>query len=178
MSSIRFHVRVTPYTGRMNPLTTVLSLPVRDPLRSLSFYRDGLGLETDGVEDGILALELPNLSLFLIETTEYSSYLEPLQSAATGAAGSDAPGDAGLRESAPGAAIISCAFATRAEIDDILARASASGGAVAAPIDEDGSYMGYFSDPDGHVWELVANAHTARAAAEADSSREEGAQPS
>ncbi|MBF6210062.1 VOC family protein [Nocardia puris] len=136
----------------MRIVATVLSLPIADPQRSLRFYRDGLGLETPGIEEGILAFELPNLSLFLIATDEYAAY-------------ASRAGVPGVRP-VSGACIISCAIGTRAELDDILARATAAGGAVPHPATEqDGSYMGYFSDPDGHVWELSSNAHTAAAAA-------------
>ncbi|WP_309130862.1 VOC family protein [Brevibacterium sp.] len=136
----------------MKPLTTVLSLPVSNPEVTLTFYRDGLGLDTEGIDEGIVAFELPNLSLFFIETNEYLSYL-------------GYSGNAELPIPAPGATIISCAFGSPEEIDDILRRAEFAGGRAYPPVNEDGSYMGYFSDPDGHIWELVANATTAQAAA-------------
>lgn len=63
------------------------------------------------------------------------------------------------------ACIISCAIGSKDEVDEILARAAAAGGSVPlAASEHDGGYMGYFSDPDGHLWELVANAQTAAAA--------------
>jgi catechol 2,3-dioxygenase-like lactoylglutathione lyase family enzyme len=58
----------------MRPATVILSLPVTDPERSLRFYRDGLQLPTPGIDGGIIAFELPNLSLFLIELSEYTTY--------------------------------------------------------------------------------------------------------
>ncbi|WP_231441556.1 VOC family protein [Brevibacterium zhoupengii] len=136
----------------MNPLTTVLSLPVSDPQKTTDFYRDGLGLDTEGVEDGIVAFELPNLSIFFIEATEYGKYLQQ-------------SGQNIGQYPAPGASIISCAFATPGEIDEVLTKAVAAGGSADPAEDVDDSYMGYFADPDGYVWELVANEHTARAAA-------------
>ncbi|MBM6588478.1 VOC family protein [Brevibacterium sp. RIT 803] len=135
----------------MKPLTTVLSLPVTDPQRTADFYRDGLGLETEGVDEGIVAFELPNLSIFFIESEQYDSYIE-------------LSGQITVDHPSPGASIISCAFATPAEIDDTLKRAAAAGGSSAPANDVDGSYMGYFSDPDGYIWELVANEHTAQSA--------------
>lgn len=136
----------------MNPLTTVLSLPVADPRISLKFYRDGLGLATDGIEEGIVAFELPNLSLFLIERSIYDSYV-------------DASGLSSAVKKTDGAAIISCAFASTDEIDEAMSKAAEAGGSAGAASFQDGSYMGYFSDPDGHVWELVSNEQTAQAAA-------------
>ncbi|MFD4429474.1 VOC family protein [Nocardia sp. NPDC058497] len=129
-----------------------MSVPVEDVERSLRFYRDGLTLSTTGIEDGIVLFELPNLSLFLVERSEYAKYTER----------------AGLGVSAPvsGAAIISCAIGSKDELDDTLSRAAAAGGSVNRPADMyDGSYTGYFTDPDGHVWELVFNSRTESAAA-------------
>jgi uncharacterized protein len=132
----------------MKPKTTIVSLPVVDLGRSLRFYRDGLGLATSETDDVIIAFELPNLSLFLIERGEFAKY--------TGRAGAPSPDPAAGPE-----CILSCAIGSRAEVDDILSRAAAAGGSVAQPAgDFDGSYMGYFRDPDGHTWELVYNAQT------------------
>ncbi|WP_328475644.1 VOC family protein [Actinoplanes sp. NBC_00393] len=137
----------------MKPATVVVSLPITDLDRSLRFYRDGLGLETADVDEGIIAFELPNLSLFLIEQSEYAKYASR----------------AGVPSGSPaaGAIIISCAIGSKQEVDDTVARAASAGGTVAAPPAEaDGSYSGYFSDPDGHVWELVHNERTEAAAAQ------------
>ena len=132
----------------MEPATIVVSLPVGDLGRSLRFYRDGLSLPEPDVDETIIAFELPNLSLFLIEEREYAKY--------TSRAG--LPSRIGPTA---GACIISCAIGSKDEVDDTLARAAEAGGSVSGPADEyDGSYTGYFSDPDGHVWELVHNART------------------
>lgn len=46
---------------------------------------------------------------------------------------------------------------SREEVDDALAHAVASGGTAleAAQPTSYGGYGGYFTDPDGHVWEVV-----------------------
>ena len=45
----------------------------------------------------------------------------------------------------------------RAEVDDLVARAGASGGASSTPAQEDmASYTGGFRDPDGHAWRVTA----------------------
>jgi len=136
----------------MRPVTIVLALPVADAERSLRFYRDGLHLANPEIDERMLAFELPNLSLFLIERSEYTKYTERAGVPLVGAV-------------PPGACIISCAIGSQEEVDDILKRAQAAGGSIPGPAeDHDGSYMGYFSDPDGHVWELVFNARTQAAA--------------
>ncbi|WP_328503117.1 VOC family protein [Streptomyces sp. NBC_00457] len=137
----------------MKPKTVVLSLPVADLERALRFYRDGLGLSAAAEDEGAVLFELPNLSLFLIEREEYATY-------------TDRAGVATPDAAVAGACVISCAIGSRAEVDDILARATAAGGSVPKSAGTyDGSYMGYFTDPDGHLWELVSNPRTQSAAA-------------
>jgi uncharacterized protein len=48
---------------------------------------------------------------------------------------------------------------SRAEVDDILATAQASGAAITRPAAETfyGGYAGVFTDPDGHPWEIAHN---------------------
>ncbi|CAM3308288.1 VOC family protein [Kibdelosporangium persicum] len=137
----------------MKPVAVVVSLPVTDVERSSRFYRDGLGLETSDVEEGAVAFELPNLSLFLIEHSQYKTYTDR-----AGIRADDLP--------VAGACVISCAMSSKGELDDVLARAKAAGGSVPRPADDhDEGYMGYFSDPDGHLWELVFSTRTEAAGA-------------
>jgi uncharacterized protein len=137
----------------MRPSTVIVSLPVTDLDRSLRFYRDGLHLPTPDIDESIIAFELPNLSLFLIEYSQYTMYTNR-----AGVQLHNAP--------AAGACVLSCAIGSKEEVDDILVRAEAARGSVSRPADDyDGSYMGYFSDPDGHLWELVFNSRTEAAAA-------------
>jgi predicted lactoylglutathione lyase len=136
----------------MKPNTVVVSVPVTDLERTLRFYRDGLGLETPGIDDGIVLIELPNLSLFLIESQEYVKY-----------AGYGGVADAGNPR--PGACIFSCAIGSKDEVDQTIDQAVRAGGSAPGPAqDRDGSYIGYVSDPDGHLWELVWNTRTEAAA--------------
>ncbi len=48
---------------------------------------------------------------------------------------------------------------SRAEVDAILAAAVAAGGAITRAAAETfyGGYAGYFTDPDGHPWEIAHN---------------------
>lgn len=139
----------------MNPVTTVLSLPVADLDRSTRFYRDGLGLTPSDPDGSVVAIELPNLSLFLIRQDEYQTYLDR----------------AGMPELAPigsGACILSAAIATRDEVEQVASRASSAGGTVEGPAEHDGSFTAYVRDPDGHLWELVHNDRTADASGAAE----------
>ncbi len=49
--------------------------------------------------------------------------------------------------------------ASRGEVDDVVAAAAAAGAEVTKPPAETfyGGYAGYFSDPDGHLWEIAHN---------------------
>ncbi|MGS0684329.1 VOC family protein [Nakamurella sp. GG22] len=46
---------------------------------------------------------------------------------------------------------------TRAEVEELVAKAGAAGGKVGSATESDGgwTYQRTFSDPDGHVWEVV-----------------------
>jgi catechol 2,3-dioxygenase-like lactoylglutathione lyase family enzyme len=47
----------------------------------------------------------------------------------------------------------------RAEVDAVMAAAKAAGASIATPAAETfyGGYAGYFTDPDGHAWEIAHN---------------------
>ena len=48
---------------------------------------------------------------------------------------------------------------SRGDVDALLAKAKAAGaGAVTPAEDDEGSYSGYFTDPDGHIWEVLYDA--------------------
>ena len=45
------------------------------------------------------------------------------------------------------------------DVDEIVATAERAGGVITRPPHETfyGGYAGYFTDPDGHVWEIAHN---------------------
>lgn len=125
--------------------TTVLCLPVAELQRTLAWYRGVFGFSDAQIDGDMIALELPNLSLFLMTKESYESYTKKANRHAL------MPG-----VSAP--AVMSCAVETKEDVDQALAKTEAHGGASAGPaaIDaESGGYTGYITDPDGHLWELV-----------------------
>jgi catechol 2,3-dioxygenase-like lactoylglutathione lyase family enzyme len=69
--------------------------------------------------------------------------------------------DAGIADGGPGFAGICLAYNTRSreEVDSILAEAVAAGATLVKPGTEAfwGGYVGYFSDPDGYLWEATWN---------------------
>src|SRR5690348_8716048 len=137
----------------MKPRIHVITLAVADLDRALAFYRDGLGLETDGLvgsefkgdeatPDGTVAMFRlgGGLILALYPRTELAK-------------------DASI-PLAPGKSVefsIGHAVASRAEVDEVIAQAESAGASVTdRPHDRPwGIYSGYFRDPDGHLWEII-----------------------
>ena len=50
---------------------------------------------------------------------------------------------------------------SQAEVDSAIERARSAGGSVPKPAQKTfwGGYAGYFTDPDGHLWEVAHNPH-------------------
>lgn len=48
----------------MNIRTTVVCLPVQNLDKTLTFYKNIFGLPDIQIEEGVITLELPNLSLY------------------------------------------------------------------------------------------------------------------
>ena len=73
----------------------------------------------------------------------------------------DLAADAGIGASAPaiGGAAIAHNTRSEADVDRILAEAVACGAKLVKPGARTfwGGYCGYFSDPDGHLWEVAFN---------------------
>lgn len=135
----------------MQPRLTVVTLAVRDLDRAVAFYRDGLGLPTEGIigkefEHGAVAFfDLqPGLRLALWSRASLAH-------------------DAGLPAGDPSATELSLGHnvGSRADVDDVMAQAKRAGATIVKPAGETfwGGYAGYFQDPDGHLWEVVFNPH-------------------
>ena len=133
----------------MKARVTVITLGVTDLDRALAFYRDGLGLHTDGIigqefEHGAVAFfDLqPGLKLALW----------PRKSIAH---------DSGLPLSGLSATDMTLGHnvASRAEVDTVMQQAEAAGAAIIKPAQDTfwGGYAGYFQDLDNHLWEVVWN---------------------
>lgn len=133
----------------MKARITVITLGVDDLERSLRFYRDGLGLKTDGIvgreiEHGAVA--------FFDLQSGLKLAIWPRASIAH---------DSGLPVAAPSATDMTLGHnvASRDDVDATMAQAAAAGAAVIKPAHDTawGGYAGYFQDPDGHLWEVVWN---------------------
>ncbi len=124
---------------------TVVCFPVQNLDKALTFYKNIFGLPDIQVEEGMITVEIQNLSLFFMENGAFEAY-----SKKAGRGVQFTNGNVGT--------IISCALMSKEDVDTALENAPNYGGAVSgkAMIDETyGGYIGYISDPDGHLWELV-----------------------
>jgi uncharacterized protein len=138
----------------MEPRLDVITLAVSDLGRALVFYRDGLGLHTEGVVATDLVDERTGASgaivIFELEGG-VTLTLYPRSELAKDAAVPARPPQSG--EFSVGQLV-----ASRADVDRILERAAAAGASVTLPHDRPwGIYSGYFRDLDGHLWEIICN---------------------
>lgn len=133
----------------MKPRISVLTLGVRDLERSLAFYRDGLGLPTEG----IVGREFEHGAVAFFELAGgLKLAIWPL---------ADIAWDSGL----PQSDVRSTSFtighnvARREEVDEVMQQAVRAGADIVKPAADTfyGGYAGYFRDPDGHLWEVVWN---------------------
>lgn len=133
----------------MTPHITVITLAVDDLERAVAFYRDGLGLKTQGIvgtefEHGAVAFFDLQAGLKLA--------LWPRASLAA---------DSGLAVGAAPATGCSLGHnvGSEREVDAVMAEAARAGARIVKPAQATfwGGYAGYFQDPDGHLWEVVFN---------------------
>jgi catechol 2,3-dioxygenase-like lactoylglutathione lyase family enzyme len=137
----------------MKPRIHLITLAVEDLDRSLAFYREGLGLDSEGLVGSEFQGDETNptgtIALFRLGGGLVLS-LFPRPELAKDARVPFAPGKSGEFS-------IGHAAGDRAEVDEIIARAAAAGASVTDPPHERpwGIYSGYFQDPDGHLWEIL-----------------------
>lgn len=133
----------------MKSRVTVITIGVDDLERALLFYRDGLGLSTEGIigtefTDGAVAFFDLQAGLKLA--------LWPRTSIAH---------DAGLPLGSPSPIEFTLGHnvSSKEEVDAVMEQARRAGAAIVKPAHETfwGGYAGYFQDPDQHLWEVVWN---------------------
>ena len=126
----------------MQPRISMITLGVQDLERSIQFYRDGLGLPQ--MESP------PNVAFFTLNGSWLGLYgrNELAQDAQVPAEGSGFPGFA-----------LAHNVTSEAEVDALLQEAVEAGAKLVKPGQKVfwGGYSGYFSDPDGFLWEVAYN---------------------
>jgi uncharacterized protein len=133
----------------LKPRINVLTLGVDDLEASVRFYRDGLGLATEGIigqefEGGAVAFFELQAGLRLA--------VWPRASIAR---------DTGLTVQPSSVTDFTIGYNVngKEEVDAVMAEAGRAGAKVVKPAQGTfyGGYAGYFQDPDSHLWEVVWN---------------------
>ena len=135
----------------MKARISVLTVGVDNLERSLAFYRDGLGLRTEGIvgtefEHGAVAFfDLEGgLKLALWERANIAW-------------------DSSVPRSQPSPTEFTLGHNVRSqeEVDAVIAQAERAGARIVKRPAATfwGGYAGYFQDPDGHLWEVLWNPH-------------------
>ncbi|AVO39364.1 VOC family protein [Pukyongiella litopenaei] len=125
----------------MDQRVSLITLGVRDLARASTFY-DALGWRRVDTPEGIITYDLLGQTLGLY----------PLENLAR---------DMGLdmADLGHGAMTLACNCREKAEVAQVLARAEGAGAEILKPAHDVfwGGHIGYFRDPDGHVWEVAFN---------------------
>lgn len=133
----------------MKPRISVLTIGVADLERSLGFYRDGLGLPTEGIvgrefEHGAVAFFTLAGGLKLALWAQ-----------------DDIAHDSGLARApiSPTSFTIGHNVMQEEQVDQVMQQAARAGADIVKPAQETfwGGRAGYFRDLDGHLWEVVWN---------------------
>lgn len=133
----------------MKARISVLTIGVTDLEKSVTFYRDGLGLPTEGIigrefEHGAVAFFDLDGGLKLAVWSQR-----------------DVSHDTGLplQPTSPTSFTIGHNVSTRDEVDAVLNAAERAGAEIIKGPTATfyGGYAGYFRDPDGHLWDIVWN---------------------
>jgi len=133
----------------------VITLAVADLERALAFYRDGLGLATEGVIGTEWAGDDSTPAGATVVFTLRGGLLLALYPR------KELAKDAhiALAPPTPGEFSIGHLVSSKDAVDTLLTRAQAAGATITEqPHDRPwGIYSGYFRDPDGHLWEVIWN---------------------
>jgi catechol 2,3-dioxygenase-like lactoylglutathione lyase family enzyme len=125
----------------MDQRISLVTLGVSDLQRSLRFYT-ALGWKRGNRDDGVAFFQCPGMIFALWTRAALAE-------------------DAKVKDG--GATFSGMALAynarSKAEVDAVMAEAKAAGARITKPAVEVfwGGYSGYFTDPDGHLWEVAWN---------------------
>ncbi|GHF73418.1 VOC family protein [Seohaeicola zhoushanensis] len=125
------------------PRVSLITLGARDIPRLAAFY-EALGWQRTPNPHDVVAFDLIGQTLALYELDDLAR-------------------DLGLPPEALGHGAMTLAHnvRNREDVAALIARAAAAGGKVLRPAGEIfwGGVIGYFADPEGHIWEIAWNPH-------------------
>ncbi|MGD1011636.1 MAG: VOC family protein [Acidimicrobiales bacterium] len=127
----------------MEPRVSIVTLGVADLDRAYRFYAEGLGWPTTRrPEDGIVFFQTRGATVALYPYSELADDVGP---------GWDSP------RSRFSGITLAHNVRERHEVDEVLATAGAAGAEIVKPAADTawGGYSGYFTDPDGFLWEVA-----------------------
>jgi catechol 2,3-dioxygenase-like lactoylglutathione lyase family enzyme len=133
----------------MKPRITLITLGVDDLERALAFYRDGLGLKTEGIigtqfeQGAVVFFDLQGgckLALWPRKSLAHDTKLPVAPPSPTDFA-------------------IAHNVSSKADVDTVMDEARRAGAVIVKPAQDTfyGGYAGYFQDPDRHLWEIAWN---------------------
>jgi catechol 2,3-dioxygenase-like lactoylglutathione lyase family enzyme len=133
----------------MKPRITVVTIGVDDLEKSVAFYRDGLGLRTQGIVG--TEFEYGAVAFFELQSGLRLA-LWPRASIAH---------DAGIPAGPPSPTEFTLGHnvSSRNEVDAVMEQAGRAGARIVKQAQDTfwGGYAGYFEDPDRHLWEVAWN---------------------
>jgi len=133
----------------MQPRITLITLGVDDLERAVRFYRDGLGLKTDGIVGTEFAYGA--VAFFDLQAgLKLALWLRTSIAHDTGLP---------LASPSPTEFTLGHNVASKGDVDVVMAQATRAGAVVVQPAHDTlwGGYAGSFQDPDGHLWEVAWN---------------------
>ena len=133
----------------MKPRITLITLGVDDLEQAVRFYRDGLGLATQGIVGA--EFEYGAVAFFDLQAGLRLA-LWPRTSIAR---------DTGIAAGGPSATELTIGHnvSSKRAVDAVMEQARAAGALIVKEAHDTfwGGYSGYFQDPDGHLWEVAWN---------------------
>jgi uncharacterized protein len=126
----------------MKPKISIITLGVADYEKSVRFYRDGLSfpLENDGKDIAFFKLAGVMLALYPREKLAEDAAISP-----------EGNGFRGFT--------LAHNLGSKAEVQEVLSLAEKAGAKIMKPAQDVfwGGHSGYFTDPDGFLWEVAWN---------------------
>lgn len=127
----------------MEQRVSLITLAVRDLERAAAFY-EALGWHRAPSPDGVIAFDLIGQTLGLYPRADLAR-------------------DMGVPEEELGTGGATYAYNVRdkADVPRLMGQAAKAGARILKPAHDVfwGGHIGYFSDPDGHIWEIAWNPH-------------------